>query len=580
MNTLFANAGKTVGIILIVVGAIALSIAVGALLYIYVFSRNSFKKQIRELEKKYSYFDALLMGQDSQYIHHLEIVSRTNLLYVEQYNKYHKKFKEVYENDDKFAESMIKQLNSLVASNQFKNIKVVISDAKKAVAIFEESVNNLDAELYELIKPEEEARQAILKLKESYRRVKQIFYSNTTDLELVAVSFNKVFEKLDSSFVEFEEHIESAEYEEAMELLPVITNVINALESTLSQLPNLCIMVQTVVPDKIEQLTNEYNAIEKKGVPLFNLSFKHKVEEWKASLEALKKQLINLQTKGAMEKINKIIEEIEQTRTMLNSEVDDKAVFEEIADRLYKAAISLEKEFLKICSLLPEVEKVYIMEDEQKQQIERLKEDMNKLGASKRTLDNFIHSGTKQPYSILRKKLDDLQHDYDIAEKGLNDFKTYIESLRTSSEEAYSLIFVYYYRCRQTESILREIGVASLIEQYQVQLEDCYDLLNDIDKHLKVQPIDVTYVNDRVEKLKSVANRLFEEVENKHREQQLAESAIVYANRDRNHQNDVHQQLSVLEESFFSGEFMKVYHDANGIYRRMHVEESTSNGGK
>ena len=580
MNTLFANAGKTVGIILIVVGAIALSIAVGALLYIYVFSRNSFKKQIRELEKKYSYFDALLMGQDSQYIHHLEIVSRTNLLYVEQYNKYHKKFKEVYENDDKFAESMIKQLNSLVASNQFKNIKVVISDAKKAVAIFEESVNNLDAELYELIKPEEEARQAILKLKESYRRVKQIFYSNTTDLELVAVSFNKVFEKLDSSFVEFEEHIESAEYEEAMELLPVITNVINALESTLSQLPNLCIMVQTVVPDKIEQLTNEYNAIEKKGVPLFNLSFKHKVEEWKASLEALKKQLINLQTKGAMEKINKIIEEIEQTRTMLNSEVDDKAVFEEIADRLYKAAISLEKEFLKICSLLPEVEKVYIMEDEQKQQIERLKEDMNKLGASKRTLDNFIHSGTKQPYSILRKKLDDLQHDYDIAEKGLNDFKTYIESLRTSSEEAYSLIFVYYYRCRQTESILREIGVASLIEQYQVQLEDCYDLLNDIDKHLKVQPIDVTYVNDRVEKLKSVANRLFEEVENKHREQQLAESAIVYANRDRNHQNDVHQQLSVLEESFFSGEFMKVYHDANGIYRRMHVEESSSNGGK
>ena len=578
MNIILANSGKTIGIIFIVLGVVALSVVAGILLYIFVISRNSYKKQIRELERKFSYFDALLVGQDSQYIHHLEIVSRTNLLYVDKYNTYSKKFKEVYENDDKFAESMIKQLNSLVNSGQYKNIKTVIADAKKAVKIFEDSVNALDAELYEIIKPEEEARQAILKLKESYRRVKQIFYSNTTDLELVAVSFNKVFEKLDSSFVEFEQHIESAEYDEANELLPTITKVINALEDRLSELPNLCIMVQTVVPEKIEQLTAEYTAIEKKGVPLFNLSFRHKVDEWKASLEEIKKQLINLQTKGVMDRINNIIDEVEKMRTALNSEMDDKSIFEEVADRLYKAAIALEKEFLKIYSLLPEVEKVYIIDEEQKQHIESLKEDVNRMGASKRTLDNFIHSGTKQPYSILRKKLDDLQHDYDVAEKGINDYKAYIDSLRTSSEEAYSLVFVYYYRCKQTEAILREIGVKVLVEQYQIQVEDCYDLLNDIDRHLKVQPIDVNYVNDRVEKLKETANKLFDEVENKYREEQLAESAVVYANRDRNHQADVHQQLCVLEESFFAGEFVKVYHDANNIYRRMHVEESTGDG--
>ena len=174
--------GKTVATVFIVIGIVALLVALGVLLYIFVFSRNSVKKQIRELERKYSYFDALLVGQDTQYIHHLEIVSRTNLLYVEKYNIYSKKFKEVFDNDDKFAESMIKQLNSLVASGQYKNIKTVIGDAKRAIAIFEESVNTLDAELYEIIKPEEEARQAILKLKENYRRVKQIFYSNSNDI--------------------------------------------------------------------------------------------------------------------------------------------------------------------------------------------------------------------------------------------------------------------------------------------------------------------------------------------------------------------------------------------------------------
>lgn len=570
---------KPIGIVLIVIGVAAVLGAAFILLYIFVLSHNAYKKQIRELEKKFSYFDALLVGQDSQYIHHLEIVSRTNLLYVEKYNLYSKKFKEVYDNDDKFAESMIKQLNSLVASKQYKNIKSVIADARRAIGIFEESVNTLDAELYEIIKPEEEARQAILKLKENYRRVKQIFYSNANDLELVAVSFNKVFEKLDLSFVEFEEHIESAEYEEANEMLPVISKVIFALEEALSQLPNLCIMVQSVIPEKIEQLTNEYTAVERRGIPLFNLSFRNRVNDWNSTLEELKKQLIGLKTAGADEKISKIQEEIEKTHELLNVEVDDKTIFEEAADKLYKSAISLEKEFLKVCALLPDVEKIYIISNEQKEHIEELRESMNKMGNSKRTLDNFIHSGTKQPYSILRKKLDDLQQDYDVAEKGLNDFKTYVDSLKKSCEDAYSLVFVYYYRCKQTESILREIGIPSFAEEYQEQIETSYDLLNEIDRTLKVQPINVAIVDEKVEQLKGVANKLFDDIENKYREEQLAESAIVYANRDRNHQADVHQQLSVLEDQFFSGEFIKVYHDANAIFRRMHVEDG-ANGGR
>ena len=72
------------------------------------------------------------MGQDTQYIHHLEIVSRTNLLYVEKYNKYSKKFKEVFDNDDKFAESMIKQLNALENSLELQGASTGLDSVSKA----------------------------------------------------------------------------------------------------------------------------------------------------------------------------------------------------------------------------------------------------------------------------------------------------------------------------------------------------------------------------------------------------------------------------------------------------------------
>ena len=576
---ILASSISPVVLVLLIVGAIIILGAGAFLLYYFVISRNRIKRQIKELEKKYSYLDALLIGQDSQYIHRLEIISRTNLLYVDKHEQFSRRFKEIYENDDRFAESMIRQLNALVNNQQYKNIKMVISDTKKAMRTFEDKVNALDNDLYTLIKPEEDSRQSILKLKENYRRVKQTFYANSSDLDLVSSSINQVFDKLDQMFVDFETHIESAEYDEAQSLLPTIGKVVSALESALSQLPNLCILVNNVVPEKIAELKKNYEEIEALGLPLYNLAFTVKLGEWKNDLEVIRKRLIRLELTNIMESLDALQSEIEEVQEQLNHEQSDKKYFEDRNQEVYKNVIDLEKVFLRICSILPEVNATYVVTEDKQAKVEELKQTMNILSTTKQSLDNYIHSSLKQPFSALKNKLDELEAQYNKAKEGIEEFKSYVEFLKTSSEEAYTLVFVYYYRLKQVESVLREIALPLFSQQYKVRIEDCYDLLNEIDKTVKVQPIAVDAINEKVDVLKATANALFDDVENKYREMQLAESAIVYANRDRNHQDDVHQQLCLLEESFAHGEFVKVYHDANAIFKRMHVEESgTPNG--
>ena len=578
MYILLSNGEQAALIAAIIGGAIVLGVLF-FLLYHFVISRNRIKHQVRELQKKYSYLDALLIGQDSQYIHRLEIISRTNLLYVDKHEKFSRRFKEIYENDDKFAESMLKQLNALINNKQFKNIKTVIGDTKKAMKVFEDKVNALDNDLYTLIKPEEDSRQSILKLKENYRRVKQTFYANSSDLDLVSSSINQVFDKLDQMFVEFETHIESAEYDDAQGLLPTISKVVTALESALSQLPNLCILVNTVIPEKIEDLKKDYEVLEAQGLPLYNLSFQTKLGEWNNDLNIIRTRLTKLQIANIMESLDALQSEIEEMRELLNNEQNDKNFFEEHNEEIYQQVVDLEKAFLKICSLLPELYRTYVVTDERKEKVEQLKQTMNSLGTTKQSLDNYVHSSLKQPFSTLKGKLDELNNQYAIAKEGMEEFKQYIEFLKTSSEEAYTLVFVYYYRLKQIESLLREIAIPDFSEPYHVRIEDCYDLLNEIDKAIKVQPIAVDEINEKVANLKGNANALFDEIENKFREMQLAESAVVYANRDRNHQDDVHQQLSALEEEFYKGEFVKVYHEANAIFKRMHVEDTgTANG--
>ena len=576
---ILASSGQNVLIIfLVIAGAIILG-AGGFLLYHFVISRNRVKHQIRELEKKYSYLDALLIGQDSQYIHRLEIISRTNLLYVDKHEQFSRRFKEIYENDDKFAESMIKQLNALVNNKQYKNIKSVITDAKKAMKVFEDKVNALDNDLYTLIKPEEDSRQSILKLKENYRRVKQTFYANSSDLDLVSSSINQVFDKLDQMFINFETHIESAEYDEAQALLPTIGKVVSALESALSQLPNLCILVNNVVPEKIDTLKKNYEEVEALGLPLYNLAFPVRLGEWKNDLEIIRKKLVKLELANIMESLDALQSQIEEVQEQLDHEQADKKYFEDHNKDIYNNVIELEKTFLKICSLLPDIYNTYVVTEDKKVKMEELKQTMNTLGSIKQSLDNYIHSSLKQPFSSLKNKLDELEEQYIKAKDGIEEFKNYVEFLKGSSEEAYTLVFVYYYRLKQVESLLREIALPLFSQQYKVRIEDCYDLLNEIDKSVKIQPIAVDEINEKVDILKSTANALFDEIENKFREMQLAESAVVYANRDRNHQDDVHQQLCLLEESFYHGEFVKVYHDANAIFKRMHVEDSGNPNG-
>ena len=561
-------------IIIIAAGGAVLLAVLFIVLYLTVISKKRIKKQIKEIERKYSYLDALLIGQDSQYIHRLEIISHSNLLYVDKHEMFQKRFKEIYDNDDKYAEELIRQLHSLVNNKQYRNIKNVISEARKAVNILEESVNSLNDDLYSLIRLEEDSRQTILKLKEDYRLVKQIYYTNANDLELVSASVLKVFGKLDSIFQQYEDHIEKAEYDEAKNLIPTINRVIDALHKIFDELPNLCSLVMQVVPQKIEELNNQYLLLVKQNLPLYHLSILESVNSFKKEVNQIKDGIVDLKIIGLSTRCQEIIKEIDVLEVALAKEVEDKKVFLESKDVIYSKVKALNDHFLGIIGILPEVRKIYVVEEAQEERIKALKDNIDKLWATKRSLDGFLNSATKQPYSVLREKLNNLSNDYESANTALKEFKAYLDSLKSSCEEAFSMVSIYYYRTKQVEHTLRLIALPDITSSYDESIQHVYQLLCDIDGVLKSKPIDVSKINVLVEELKGVANKLFDEVEEKYRDSSLAESAIVYANRDRNHQNDVNQQLSVLEQNFFQGEFEKVYEDANSIYRRAHVEDN------
>lgn len=578
MTTAYISNTEIAGII---AGSIGGAIVLGVLIFVlvkFVFMRKSANRQIRELERKYSYLDALLIGQDSQYIKRLEIISRTNLLYVDIYNKYSKRFKQIYDIDDKFAEGVIKQLNALTASKQYRNIKKVILEGRKAVEIVEKNVLELDSELTQLIKPEEEARQIILKLKEDFRSVKQIYYANSSDLEIASASFEKVFKKVEKQFDQFETHIESAEYDEANVIIPMISKVLGVLHEVLDEMPKLCVLVNNILPEKIASLVAEEEKMIENKYPLHHLLVQQAINSYNSRLEAMKRKLLNLDTNGIEQMSNEIQTEIEEMKDKFQLEIEAKEFFNQNCDFAYKNVLELEKTFLRLCAIIPEMNRVYVISDSDNTRIDVLRDNVNKLGGAKRSLDTYIHSSTKQPYTLLKNKLDDLMSDYDLVLEGVNSFRVFLDGLKSSSEEAYTLVFSYYYRLKQCEALIRRINLPEHTSKYNDKIATCYELLNEIDRQIKTIPIDVAFINEKVEELKSTANSLCEDVEKEASVERLAENAIIYANRDRVHQNDVHRQLNICEKEFYQGDFERAYHDVVDLLKQQHIEDfSTGN---
>ncbi len=554
----------------IIIISIVVLIVGSVLLYLLVFSRMNYRKQVRNLEKEFSYYDSLLIGQDTQYIHRLEIISRTNLLYMDKYEFFYRRFRNIYDTEDKYADSILKQLSALIKAKQYKNIKSVISEARKAIESLSESVKSLDHDLYEVIKLEEECRRSIDHLREVYRHVKQTYYSESDELELVSATFDKMFNKIDSIFSKFDDMLEGAEYDEINTEIESLSSVLTALGRVLIELPGLCATIKTTIPEKIIELQNKYRETEKEGVPLYHLSFKAHVDEWKKRVNELTKKIINLQCGGMKAECNIVLEEISELYRLLDQEVSSRDYFNSNYEHIYNEVNDVEKMFLKICALLPEIKQLYLLSDEDEAKISALSSSIDNLGSSKRYLDGFVHSGTRQPFSLLKAKLDELEQNYTIVNQGVMEFKDYVDSLKNTAEEAYNMISIYYHRIKLTENYLLDIGNDIISKNYLEKIETLYDVLNDIYDQIQSKPINVKEVSNKIENLKTLANAVFEDVESIARNQKLAEDALLSLNPDRDEQ-DINQVVSGLELAFEKGEFQAVAAQATSMYKNRHA---------
>ena len=121
--------------------------------------------------------------------------------------------------------------------------------------------------------------------------------------------------------------------------------------------------------------------------------------------------------------------------------------------------IDLEKIYMKTKRIMPEYKKVYDINETYIDLMNQTQKDITVLGSIRRDLDNYIHTSSMQPYSILNRKLAELEEKTNEVDAKIANVTNYLKSLKLDSDEAYKLLDKTYMSLKLLEYRITEMDV-------------------------------------------------------------------------------------------------------------------------
>ena len=121
------------------------------LIYIFVIKRNLFRKQSKDLEKKYSQLHMILTEDVEQYIARLEYISNQNLEYIHVHEKFLRLYHAILQENDRNSYIAVDGLRQTIHERKYSGISNLIESTKKIVNDFEKRVNAIYTDLNKLL---------------------------------------------------------------------------------------------------------------------------------------------------------------------------------------------------------------------------------------------------------------------------------------------------------------------------------------------------------------------------------------------------------------------------------------------
>jgi|GEM_PF-5535364 len=554
-------------IVLLVIGISLGIIVLGAALFLFLFirGRSKVRRGAEQLRQERDYLHSLLTGKIAKNISRIELVSRTNLLYVEVLNSLRKRYQPLLEQLNTECRYQIDELQDRIKDREYPGLKRLVQDAKTYFNVVKGDILALEKEIDDIIRPEEEARSNALMVKELYRDIKKIYNEHESDLSLVKETFKNISDNVNNRFNKIDSLIECAEYSEVNRLIDEVNTFLHELLHILEELPKICLLLNVVLPTKINEVNQIYDDMEKQDFPLRHLRVKSTIVEIDKSMLLIGEDVKILKTKGVFDALNAFSNKLDEFKDEFNKERFSKNEFDKIYGGIADIADNLHKRYIRLSKDLHEVRRYYIISEEFEQKLAQIKIQIDEVSLIKRNLDTYIHSSTGLHYSLLLEKTKQLEEQAILCNRNFTSFSEYETSLKSDAEKAFATVNAIFFKLFEVKRKIKGLVSQKLRETYDNRVDKCYAQLLELSDSLKTIPIEIDKVNALTNRLTFLFEDLASRIDSDYKIQNACELNFVSANVYRGQFSEVNRQMINIENSFLDGEYSLVYKELISI---------------
>lgn len=430
-----------------------------------------------------------------------------------------------------------------------------IEDVQKEIEACEVEVNKLNEVLDQILEQESEQRSNINKLKEEFRKMSQTLEASRQVYALCEEYLNEEFVNVEKQFSSFEEWMFASEFQKAAKVQEEIRDRLEHIKTLLKEMPTLYEQIKVDIPKAIDECSYEYSRLKSEGVHLAHLDIRKNLEVITDILKKCMGEIRNGKVDDIQVELNECATRIFQLKEQMQLENDAHHEVYDSIEELFTNIKQLNKEVEDIHSLYKRVYERFGFENwnEKLSEVEKKLEILNDM---KRRLEKIILEKAI-PATTVSIAYKELKQGYFSFYKDVATMSEKLQKACSDEERAQKQLVKLGLILNEVRVKILKHHLPSVSQKYNDDVRTASNYIKDIKNVLKISPLDVKTLNDKLRVAIDYTYTLYNSVNNLVGMAVMVENAIVFGNRYRVDHQDIDSELTRAELCFRNGEYTK-----------------------
>ena len=472
------------------------------------------------------------------------------------YKEWNKRLSDIRDVQIPKITDMILEADYCLSQRDYKSTLYKIAKLEMEIYKVRTNAEFLLDDIKDITTSEERSRKVITKYKKEYRELYDKFKESENDYADIAETVNLQFGAIAHKFEEYEDILDSNRYNEVDNTVNTIEDMLKHMTIVIDEMPQIVLMAENILPKKIKEVLENYEELKKQGYTLDYLNVEYNVSEANKKINDILERAKMLDMKDSLLELKVLMEYFENVFDDFEKEKVNKKEYSDTIANFQKKLSRMNKLVNEIFKKLESIKKVYNLEEEDINLLQKIREELKKLNDDYKVLIEHTQNNAFS-FSKINKELENLVARLRLIEESLDQNLDTIGSMKDDESRARQQLEEVKKILRRSRKLLREYELPVIPDNYFVELQEAQGAIKELIAELNKSPINIDNLNMRVETARDLVIKLHNRSKEMVKSAAFAEMTMVYGNRYRSKYEELDKNLAYSEMLFFKGEYKK-----------------------